>query len=183
MSNTCLVTIELTMPDVSAAEDLCARLDDEAADGPMFLTSDARCVFDGQTSRCGDTVTVTGITKWDLNAYAFLRIVQLSGCSAARAWYRQDGDRLFGRYEWGGETMRCWQLQDDDWPEAPDTGDQGEDWYAMHELLQSALDRCPLTWEATPAQIEADERAYRKERAAAWRKAGMEDESCSQSHT
>lgn len=189
MANSCLVVLEWTFgSDKEAAKfagELTRRIDEEWPGG-VDIGCAERLLCEAEVSRRGAVVTASGYTRWDLHAAAMLAIARASAPATMRAWYDQRGDLLYGRYEWDGSKMRCWQLQDADWPDAPDTGDIGEDWCAMSALLQSALDRCPMTWEATPEQIDEDERAYQEARAAAWKgwkQFSMEDESCSQSHT
>ena len=189
MANSCLVVLEWTFgSDEEAAkfaDDLTRRIDD-AWPGGVDIGCAERLLGEAEVSRSGSVVTASGYTRWDLHAAAMLAIARASAPATMRAWFEERGDLLYGRYEWDGSKMRCWQLQNSDWPNAPDTGDIGENWCAMSTLLQSALDRCPMTWEATPEQIEEDERAYQEARAAAWKgwkRVSREDESCSQSHT
>lgn len=184
MANTCFVTIELTFSSPEEAAERAEQYEQAADIDPrgLFLGADDRWVADAGIDRLGDTVTIIGAVRWDLNAYAFLQMLRHTGCTAARAWYDESGELLHGRYEWDGEIVRCWQVPQDDYPDWTEA-DEADDGVSFQDRLDSLLDAQPLTWSATPEQIEEDERKYQASLAAVWKKAGQEDTSCSHSHT
>ena len=61
--------------------------------------------------------------------------------------------------------------------------DEADGGAAYSAKLDGLLAAQPLTWSATPAQIEEDERKYREALAAVWKKACGEGAPCSHSRT
>jgi hypothetical protein len=171
MANWCFVTIELTFSSPGEAAERAEQYG-QAADidsRGLFLGADDRWVSDAEVDLREDTVTVIGVVRWDLNAYSFLQMIKHTGCKAARAWYDECGELLHGRYEWDGAALKCWQVPEDDYPDFTEA-DEEDGGVAHCAKLDDLLASQPLTWSATPEQIEEDERKYQEALARRWGK-------------